>query len=143
MKSNESGFTLLELLVVVIIMGILAAISIPTYLNQSNRARLSEAQTYLSSWNRAQQAYFSANGEFADTFQNLEMGLPTTTESYNYALDASTPVSSVTFTATPTNPTIRGVSSRVYVQGNSTPSLICVGNPGQVIALGSSTECPN
>ncbi|AFY70321.1 general secretion pathway protein H [Thalassoporum mexicanum PCC 7367] len=88
-KNAEKGFTLIELLVVIIIIGILAAIALPSFLNQANKARQSEAKTYVGSMNRAQQAYFLEKQQFAcnDDFGSLGLGIPSGTDNYGYFIN--------------------------------------------------------
>jgi type IV pilus assembly protein PilA len=87
-KKANSGFTLIELLVVIIIIGILSAIALPSFLNQANKAKQSEAKTYIGSMNRAQQAYYLENNSFADNpnFTRLGLGIATTTANYTYTI---------------------------------------------------------
>ena len=74
---NKKGFTLIELMIVVAIIGILAAIAIPDFLKFQARAKQSEAKTNLGAIFTSQTAYFgeystygggnvTTNGCFAD-----------------------------------------------------------------------------
>ncbi|WP_448561940.1 type IV pilin-like G/H family protein [Trichothermofontia sp.] len=83
-QEQEGGFTLIELLVVIIIIGILSAIALPSFLNQANKAKQSEAKTYVGSMNRGQQAYFLENSEFAPNMDVLGVGIKTQTTNYQY-----------------------------------------------------------
>lgn len=89
-KKNDEGFTLIELLVVIIIIGILSAIALPSFLNQANKAKQSEARTYVGSMNRAQQSYYAENGGFvgsaASEFGQLGLGVATGTVNYQYKI---------------------------------------------------------
>jgi len=81
-KNKDGGFTLIELLVVIIIIGILAAIALPSFLNQAQKGKQSEAKQYTGAMNRGQQAYFLEKGSFADTYDNLRIGIKTQTDNY-------------------------------------------------------------
>lgn len=84
-KKKEGGFTLIELLVVIIIIGILSAIALPSFLNQSNKAKQSEAKTYVGTLVRTQQAYYLEKSEFAAKLDDLSKPIPASTENYDYA----------------------------------------------------------
>ena len=49
MNTVQKGFTLIELMIVIAIIGILAAITLPAYQDYTNRAKVSEVITYMSS----------------------------------------------------------------------------------------------
>src|SRR5438093_9326654 len=67
-RSSE-GFTLIELMIVVAIIGILAAIAIPNFLQYQRRARTSEARTNLGAIRTSETTFFAENGCYLDTAQ--------------------------------------------------------------------------
>ncbi len=62
-----SGFTLIELMVVVAIIGILSAIAYPAYLNSMRKSNRTEAKTELMDAAQRLQRCYSAYGKFNDT----------------------------------------------------------------------------
>jgi len=62
-----AGFSLVELMIVIVVIGVLAAIAIPIYTNNITQARMCEADANLSSIRTQLRIYSSANGEFPTT----------------------------------------------------------------------------
>ncbi|MCB0273033.1 MAG: type II secretion system protein [Bdellovibrionales bacterium] len=63
-KNFNRGFTLIELMIVVTIIGLLAAMSIPSYSRYKSKAKLAQAYTVLHSIDTAQKAYFIDNNSY-------------------------------------------------------------------------------
>ncbi len=70
---NNKGFTLVELLVVVLIIGILAAMAMPAYFKAVERARASEADTLVGTVVNAQQRYKMKTGKYAANWTSLDV----------------------------------------------------------------------
>lgn len=70
------GFTLVELLVVVLIIGILAAVAVPQYQLAVAKSQYIEGMKMLDTMWNAQQVYYLANGVYAHRFEDLDVSLP-------------------------------------------------------------------
>jgi type IV pilus assembly protein PilA len=64
MKTIQHGFTLIELMIVIAIIGILAAIAIPAYQNYTIRAQVTEGVSLASGWKTAVSEYYAQYGSF-------------------------------------------------------------------------------
>jgi prepilin-type N-terminal cleavage/methylation domain-containing protein len=77
LRTEAQGFSFVELLVVVTIILVLAAIAIPNYLSALQRAHEAGAIAFLRQVQTAQETYRIANHEYADTFAKLRPYLST------------------------------------------------------------------
>lgn len=130
---KQQGFTLIELVIVVAIVGILTSIALPMYRDYVIRANRTEAKTALAAVALAQERYYSANNTYSTTLASLGtvMGIASSglTENgyYNISIAAASPTVGYTLSATPqskagqntdkcniltlTNTGVKGVSS--------------------------------
>ena len=63
MKRN-SGFSLVELMIVIVIIGVLAAVAVPIYSNNVMKAKMSEADAALGTIRTQLRVYYGENGEY-------------------------------------------------------------------------------
>lgn len=64
---NKKGFTLIELMIVVAIVGILAAIAIPAYLDYTVKTKITEVTTAMDALAQSASEYHAAAGYFPDS----------------------------------------------------------------------------
>lgn len=101
MLKNNKGFTLIELMIVVAIIGILAAIAIPNFMNYQCKAKQAEAKSSLGSIRVAQEAYFAEYDKYSTDLPGIGFAVKGDPE-YTY-----TSTGGATFTATATSGTIK------------------------------------
>ena len=89
MFKRKKGFTLLELMIVVIIVGILASLAIPRFITATAKAKEAEAKNILGSIRGSQMRYYLENNfNYTTTIGDLDIDL-TTSKYYTYtAIDS-------------------------------------------------------
>jgi type IV pilus assembly protein PilE len=74
---NRKGFTLIELMIVVVIIGILAALAIPRFMTATTKAKQSEAKGVLKQVYTMQRTYFQQHGTYVAAADNAAAGWAT------------------------------------------------------------------
>jgi type IV pilus assembly protein PilA len=91
-RRSERGFTIVELLIVIVVIGILAAISIVAYNGVQNRANDAAVQSDLARIAKSIQAYAAINGDYPDVTSETvraELGLKPSRGSYDVTAPAN------------------------------------------------------
>ena len=113
---QEKGFTLLELIVVIIILGVLATLGFTQYTRMVERGRTAEAKVMLGQLRSAQVGYYQEYAAYGAAVSNLVVDVPTaclTTHFFMYASDSATGSTATRCTATgktPNSPTAYSIT---------------------------------
>lgn len=83
-KASQSGFTLIEVMVVVVILAILAGMVVPKVVGQSDKARVKTTETALSTVSNALDMYKVDNSRYPTTAQGLDALITPPADAKNY-----------------------------------------------------------
>jgi type IV pilus assembly protein PilA len=123
-QKNQKGFTMIELMVVVVIVGILAAIAIPIYGKYIKNARMTEATGRIGEIITAEKAYaIEHDGDYTTTSQGI-VDL-SSTENFDYTVAGTDTSAVLTITAAGTTSKV-GLNTTVVavVDGLSATAVI-------------------
>jgi prepilin-type N-terminal cleavage/methylation domain-containing protein len=73
---TRKGFTLVELAVVIVIIGVLAAFGVPRFLQSVEKSKAAESFNYLSAIQGSEERYLAQNGVYASAITDLDVNLP-------------------------------------------------------------------
>lgn len=102
-RARAAGFTLMELLIVVIIVGILASVALPQFAKMTKKSKATEGLGLVGAVLTAEWVYYQENSSFTGSLTDLLVDLPGDTNS-NFDIGAPTvvvgPPATVTVVAT-------------------------------------------
>ena len=145
-KKNSAGFSIVELLIVVAVIGILAAVAIPAYHNHVMRSRQADAYHNLLDIKAAQEMYYSMYNTYAgpyapllppsDTFEKMLSFSYGDTTYYAYHIPSA---SGTGFTAMAMGKYKKLSGNNIRVRDDEDPCMVSPGDLKQSLGL---PDCP-
>jgi prepilin-type N-terminal cleavage/methylation domain-containing protein len=75
-KRGQKGFTLVELAIVIVIIGVLGSFGVPRFRDAVERSKAGESLNYLSAVRAAQERYHAREGAYASDLADLDVSIP-------------------------------------------------------------------
>jgi prepilin-type N-terminal cleavage/methylation domain-containing protein len=127
--NSKMGFTLIELMVVIVIIGVLASLAIPRFTEASDKAKIAEVPRIIASWESAQLANIAERsmvGGVSDLIFELPVSGTTGSKWFEYTAVPSGENSDASAVATITG-TARGVVGKINSGAGYTASVNATG----------------
>ena len=139
---DRKGFTIVELLVVIVIIGILASITIVSYTGVANRAKIASLQSDLTNNAKKLQMYYAENSSYPITLTDTSHCPLTPVASSQYCLKAN---STLEYNGGPTSFVLKATDSTIsnsyQITEKGNPSISCPS--GFIVVPGSTTYNTN
>ncbi len=136
MKAIQKGFTLIELMIVVAIIGILAAIAIPAYQDYTIRSQLTEGLNLAGSVETGVAEYFANTGSFPTAMSMLGM---TSDPSGKYVSDVTVGATGIKITyGSQVNAAVVSTGDILFLNPTVSPNNDVIWNCGYHPAVGSA-----
>ncbi len=85
MRRSKKGFTLLELIMVIVIIAILATLAMPTYFKTVERSRIAEAKKILGMIRSSQLRYYAEHAKFTTALNDLDIEVPASGKFFTFS----------------------------------------------------------